>query len=113
MNLRHGTTHGVLACWFGVDRSTITARISAAGVSPMGSASPLPASGASPQRRSDASGTRPRSPARFRRAGDASYSGWWCHHSSWSRITRKLPTTASSTKTPPRPPPCPVRGATP
>lgn len=24
VNLRHGTTHDVLACWFGVDRSTIT-----------------------------------------------------------------------------------------
>ncbi|WP_375792376.1 helix-turn-helix domain-containing protein [Streptomyces rhizosphaericus] len=26
-NLRHGTTHDVLACWFGVDRSTITRAI--------------------------------------------------------------------------------------
>ncbi|MFE4054549.1 hypothetical protein [Streptomyces sp. YIM B13518] len=24
MSLRHGTAHDVLACWFGVDRSTIT-----------------------------------------------------------------------------------------
>ncbi|MFI6768131.1 transposase family protein [Streptomyces sp. NPDC050355] len=24
VHLRHGTTHDVLACWFGVDRSTIT-----------------------------------------------------------------------------------------
>ncbi|MFJ7198636.1 MULTISPECIES: transposase family protein [unclassified Streptomyces] len=24
VNLRHGATHDVLACWFGVDRSTIT-----------------------------------------------------------------------------------------
>ncbi|MFE0824705.1 transposase family protein, partial [Streptomyces sp. NPDC058847] len=24
MHLRHATTHDVLACWFGVDRSTIT-----------------------------------------------------------------------------------------
>ncbi|MGI5192171.1 MULTISPECIES: helix-turn-helix domain-containing protein [Streptomyces] len=24
VNLRHGTTHDVVACWFGVDRSTIT-----------------------------------------------------------------------------------------
>ncbi|MGW3122905.1 helix-turn-helix domain-containing protein [Streptomyces sp. NPDC001107] len=24
VSLRHGTTHDVLACWFGVDRSTIT-----------------------------------------------------------------------------------------
>ncbi|MFL3868825.1 transposase [Streptomyces griseobrunneus] len=27
VNLRHGTTHDVLACWFGVDRSTITRAI--------------------------------------------------------------------------------------
>lgn len=27
VNLRHGATHGVLACWFGVDRSTITRAI--------------------------------------------------------------------------------------
>ncbi|BDM74991.1 hypothetical protein HEK616_84780 (plasmid) [Streptomyces nigrescens] len=27
MSLRHGTTHDVLACWFGVDRSTITRAI--------------------------------------------------------------------------------------
>ncbi|MFJ2186324.1 transposase family protein [Streptomyces anulatus] len=24
MHLRHGATHDVLACWFGVDRSTVT-----------------------------------------------------------------------------------------
>ncbi|MFD6875627.1 transposase family protein [Streptomyces sp. NPDC060075] len=24
VHLRHGATHDVLACWFGVDRSTIT-----------------------------------------------------------------------------------------
>ncbi|MFJ6687116.1 helix-turn-helix domain-containing protein, partial [Streptomyces werraensis] len=24
VHLRHGVTHDVLACWFGVDRSTIT-----------------------------------------------------------------------------------------
>ncbi|MCX4912063.1 transposase family protein [Streptomyces sp. NBC_00687] len=28
VNLRHGATHDVLACWFGVDRSTITRAIS-------------------------------------------------------------------------------------
>ncbi|MEU9575593.1 transposase family protein [Streptomyces massasporeus] len=28
MHLRHGATHDVLACWFGVDRSTITRAIS-------------------------------------------------------------------------------------
>ncbi|GAA4994620.1 hypothetical protein GCM10023205_79240 [Yinghuangia aomiensis] len=28
VHLRHGTTHDVLACWFGVDRSTITPVIS-------------------------------------------------------------------------------------
>ncbi|MFF7358951.1 transposase family protein [Streptomyces filipinensis] len=27
VNLRHGTTHDVLACWFGVDRSTVTRAI--------------------------------------------------------------------------------------
>ncbi|WP_030897628.1 MULTISPECIES: helix-turn-helix domain-containing protein [unclassified Streptomyces] len=27
VHLRHATTHGVLACWFGVDRSTITRAI--------------------------------------------------------------------------------------
>jgi hypothetical protein len=27
VSLRHGTTHDVLACWFGVDRSTITRAI--------------------------------------------------------------------------------------
>ncbi|MFE6178848.1 transposase family protein [Streptomyces sp. NPDC056464] len=27
VNLRHGTTHDLLACWFGVDRSTITRAI--------------------------------------------------------------------------------------
>ncbi|MFE9628783.1 transposase family protein [Streptomyces sp. NPDC006527] len=27
MHLRHGTTHDVLACWFGVDRSTIARAI--------------------------------------------------------------------------------------
>ncbi|MGW7256526.1 transposase family protein [Streptomyces sp. NPDC054834] len=27
VHLRHGTTHGVLACWFGVDRATITRAI--------------------------------------------------------------------------------------
>ncbi|MFC5639738.1 helix-turn-helix domain-containing protein, partial [Streptomyces bullii] len=27
VHLRHGTTHDVLACWFGVDRSTITRAI--------------------------------------------------------------------------------------
>lgn len=27
VNLRHGTTHDVLGCWFGVDRSTITRAI--------------------------------------------------------------------------------------
>ncbi|MFD3586839.1 transposase family protein [Streptomyces sp. NPDC058683] len=27
VSLRHGTTHNVLACWFGVDRSTITRAI--------------------------------------------------------------------------------------
>ncbi|MFF3313665.1 transposase family protein [Streptomyces sp. NPDC002952] len=27
MHLRHGATHDVLACWFGVDRSTITRAI--------------------------------------------------------------------------------------
>ncbi|WP_247706830.1 helix-turn-helix domain-containing protein [Streptomyces liliiviolaceus] len=27
VSLRHGTTHDVLACWFGVDRSTITRSI--------------------------------------------------------------------------------------
>ncbi|WP_443031766.1 helix-turn-helix domain-containing protein [Streptomyces sp. 3211] len=26
VHLRHGATHDVLACWFGVDRSTITVR---------------------------------------------------------------------------------------
>ncbi|MFF8934617.1 transposase family protein [Streptomyces paradoxus] len=25
MHLRHATTHDVLACWFGVDRSTLSA----------------------------------------------------------------------------------------
>ncbi|MFD8952003.1 transposase family protein [Streptomyces xanthophaeus] len=28
IHLRHGVTHDVLACWFGVDRSTITRAIS-------------------------------------------------------------------------------------
>lgn len=27
VSLRHGTTHDVLACWFGVDRATITRAI--------------------------------------------------------------------------------------
>ncbi|MFF5343997.1 transposase family protein [Streptomyces althioticus] len=27
VHLRHGVTHDVLACWFGVDRSTITRTI--------------------------------------------------------------------------------------
>ncbi|MFJ9821434.1 transposase family protein [Streptomyces sp. NPDC101151] len=35
VNLRHGTTHDVLACWFGVARSTITRAI--------GEVRPLPA----------------------------------------------------------------------
>ncbi|MFF3979800.1 transposase family protein [Streptomyces sp. NPDC001828] len=30
MLLRHGVTHDVLACWFGVDRSTITRAIGGA-----------------------------------------------------------------------------------
>ncbi|MFD7082213.1 transposase family protein [Streptomyces sp. NPDC059918] len=29
VHLRHGVTHDVLACWFGVDRSTITRAIGA------------------------------------------------------------------------------------
>ncbi|MGG7568803.1 helix-turn-helix domain-containing protein [Streptomyces sirii] len=28
VHLRHGTTHDVLACWFSVDRSTITRTVS-------------------------------------------------------------------------------------
>ncbi|MFI7103257.1 transposase family protein [Streptomyces sp. NPDC050161] len=35
VHLRHGVTHDLLACWFGVDRSTITRAI--------GEARPLPA----------------------------------------------------------------------
>ncbi|MFE0508881.1 transposase family protein [Streptomyces sp. NPDC058964] len=33
VNLRHGTTHDVLACWFGVDRSTVTRAVG--GVRPL------------------------------------------------------------------------------
>ncbi|MFF1723275.1 helix-turn-helix domain-containing protein [Streptomyces sviceus] len=31
VHLRHATTHDVLACWFGVDRSSITRAIGEAG----------------------------------------------------------------------------------
>ncbi|WP_406257415.1 transposase family protein [Streptomyces chartreusis] len=40
VHLRHGATHDVLACWFGVDRSTITRTI--------GEVLPLAPSGGAP-----------------------------------------------------------------
>ncbi|WP_308188116.1 transposase family protein [Streptomyces sp. DH7] len=42
MYLRHATTHDVLACWFGVDHSTITRAI--------GEVRPCSPSGAAPSR---------------------------------------------------------------
>ncbi|MFE9404020.1 transposase family protein [Streptomyces sp. NPDC006530] len=42
VSLRHGVTHDVLACWFGVDRSTITRAVS--------EVRPLLAQGAAPSR---------------------------------------------------------------
>ncbi|MGG7569368.1 helix-turn-helix domain-containing protein [Streptomyces sirii] len=49
VHLRHGTTHDVLACWFGVDRSTTTRAISEERpYSPSGGAPSPQASGADP-----------------------------------------------------------------
>ncbi|MFI8943521.1 transposase family protein [Streptomyces syringium] len=46
VHLRHGTTHDVLACWSGVDRSTITGPSAKCGLCrPSGAARPLPGSG--------------------------------------------------------------------
>ncbi|MFE5589234.1 transposase family protein [Streptomyces sp. NPDC056549] len=54
VHLRHGATHYVLACWFGVDRSTITGRSARCGRRSLSEAAPSPpASGyhtASPRR---------------------------------------------------------------
>ncbi|MGM9387154.1 helix-turn-helix domain-containing protein [Streptomyces antibioticus] len=52
VHLRHGATHDVLACWFGVDRSTITRAPSArcGPCSPSGGAPSAPTCGCGPGR---------------------------------------------------------------
>ncbi|GAB3994622.1 hypothetical protein GCM10029992_09650 [Glycomyces albus] len=86
VNLRHAVTHDVLACWFGVDRSTVTRAIAEIRPCwPLGAARSLPASGCAPSPRSStisaspgrsASSTAPRSasadPPRALRTGTGS-----------------------------------------
>ena len=49
VQFRHGITHDVLACWFGVDRSTITRAVGECGpCSPSEDAPSAPASGFGP-----------------------------------------------------------------
>ncbi|WP_444546184.1 helix-turn-helix domain-containing protein [Streptomyces mashuensis] len=53
VHLRHGATHDVLACWFGVDRSTITRAIGEVRPCSQPAAAPSPpASGSAPSPRS-------------------------------------------------------------